>query len=107
MPEHVVCDLVDLDEAVPVAASVGDVEVVVVRCGAELYCLENVCSHEHFPLSDGEVDPLTCEIECARHGAMFDLATGEPRSLPATHAVRTFPVSVRDGKVTVSTQDAP
>ena len=55
--------------------TVGELDVVVVRCGAELYCLENVCSHEHFPLSDGEVDPLTCEIECARHGAMFDLAT--------------------------------
>ena len=32
---------------------------------------------------------------------MFDLATGEPRSLPATRAVRTFPVTVRDGTVTV------
>ena len=41
------------------APRVGGIEVVVVRCGAEIYCLENVCSHEHFPLSDGEVDPLT------------------------------------------------
>jgi 3-phenylpropionate/trans-cinnamate dioxygenase ferredoxin component len=99
--EHVVCELADLDEAVPVPFSPGDVDVVVVRCGQELFCLENVCSHERFPLSDGEVDPLVCEIECARHGAMFDLATGAPRSLPATHPVRTFPVTVRDGKVTV------
>ncbi len=95
------CELASLDEAVPVPVTVGGVDVVVVRCGSEIYCLENVCSHEHFPLSDGEVDPLTCEIECARHGAIFDLATGEPRSLPATHPVRTFPVSVHDGHVTV------
>jgi 3-phenylpropionate/trans-cinnamate dioxygenase ferredoxin subunit len=95
------CELAALDEAVPVRATVDGVEVIVVRCGGELYCLENVCSHERFPLSDGEVDPLTCEIECARHGAMFDLATGEPRSLPATHPVRTFMVSVHDGIVTV------
>ena len=53
-------------------------------------------------MSDGEVDPLTCEIECARHGAMFDLATGEPRSLPATRAVRTFAVEVLDGNVVVA-----
>jgi len=99
--EHVVCELAALDEAVPVRASVGGVEVVVVRCGGELYCLEDVCSHERFPLSDGEVDPDTCEIECARHGSMFDLATGEPRSLPATRPVRTFAVTVRDGRVTV------
>jgi 3-phenylpropionate/trans-cinnamate dioxygenase ferredoxin subunit len=98
---HVVCELASLDEAVPLRASIGDLDVVIVRCGAELYCLENVCSHEHFALSDGEVDPSTCEIECARHGAMFDLATGEPRSLPATRPVRTFPVAVHDGKVIV------
>jgi 3-phenylpropionate/trans-cinnamate dioxygenase ferredoxin component len=94
------CDLDALDEAVPVQTKLGDVNVIVVRCGAEIFCLENICSHEHFPLSDGEVDPDLCEIECARHGAMFDLATGEPRSLPATKPVRTFPVVVHDGQVT-------
>lgn len=96
-----VCKVTSLDEAVPYCASVDDLEVVVVKCGAEIYCVENVCSHENFPLSDGEVDPLNCEIECARHGSMFDLATGAPRSLPATKPVRTFPVSVRDGVVSV------
>ena len=101
MTRHSLCQLDDLDEAVPVRSKIGAVEVVVVRCGSEIFCLENVCSHEHFPLSDGEVDAGTCEIECARHGAMFDLATGEPRSLPATKAVRTFPVVLHDGQVTV------
>jgi 3-phenylpropionate/trans-cinnamate dioxygenase ferredoxin component len=98
---HDVCGIDALDEAVPLQATLDGVDVVVVRCGTDLFCVENVCSHEHFPLSDGEVDPLTCEIECARHGAMFDLATGEPRSLPATRAVRTYPVVVRDGRVEV------
>lgn len=101
MTRHSLCEVDALDEAVPVCSRVDGIDVVVVRCGAEIFCLENVCSHEHFPLSDGEVDPSTCEIECARHGAMFDLATGEPRSLPATRAVRTFPVVVHDGQVTV------
>ena len=98
---HPICELAALDEGVPLAVAVDGVAVVVVRCGAELYCVENVCSHENFPLSDGEVDVVSCEIECARHGSMFDLATGEPRSLPATRSVRTFPVAVRDGHVEV------
>ena len=101
MTRLALCELDSLDEAVPVRTTIGGVDVIVVRCGTEIYCLENVCSHEHFPLSDGELDPLSCEIECARHGAMFDLATGEPRSLPATKAVRTYPVAVHDGQVTV------
>lgn len=103
MTRHELCSLDALDAAVPYTALVDGVEVVVVRCGAELYCVENVCSHENFPLSDGEVDPVSCEIECARHGSMFDLATGEPRSLPATKPVRTFRVVVEDGIVTVQT----
>ena len=102
MTKAVVCPVASLDESVPVRASVDGVAVVVVRCGADIYCLRDECSHESFPLSDGEVDPLTCEIECARHGAMFDLATGEPRSLPATRAVRTFAVEVLDGNVVVA-----
>ena len=101
MSRHEVCALDALDEAVPYVASLDGLDVVVVRCDGELYCVENVCSHENFPLSDGEVDPFTCEIECARHGSMFDLRTGEPRSLPATKPVRTFPVSVTDGTVVV------
>lgn len=101
MTAHELCPLDALDEAVPFSAKAGDVEVVVVRCEGELFCLENVCSHENFPLADGEVDAYNCEIECARHGSMFDLATGEPRSLPATKPVRTFEVVVRDGTVVV------
>jgi 3-phenylpropionate/trans-cinnamate dioxygenase ferredoxin subunit len=104
MSRHDVCSVSSLDEAVPMCATVEGLEVVVIRCGTEIYCVENNCSHENFPLSDGEVDPLNCEIECARHGSMFDLATGEPRSLPATKPVRTFPVVVRDGVVTVEVQ---
>jgi 3-phenylpropionate/trans-cinnamate dioxygenase ferredoxin subunit len=98
---HQLCSVDSLDEAVPFCARVDGVEVVVVRCGTEIFCIENNCSHENFPLSDGEVDPLNCEIECARHGSMFDLVTGDPRSLPATKPVRTFAVSVHDGVVSV------
>ena len=100
-PRVELCELAALDEAVPVPATVGGIEVVVVRCGAEIYCLENVCSHEHFPLSDGEVDPLTCEIECARHGAMFSLKDGEPMSFPATRPVRHYDVLHEDGRLQV------
>lgn len=101
MTRHDVCGVDALDEAVPYQVTLDGVEVVLVRCGTDLFCVENNCSHEEYPLSDGEVDPLTCEIECARHGSMFDLATGEPRSLPATRAVRTYAVAVRDGRVEV------
>ena len=77
-------------------------ELVVVRIEDDLYVLDDRCSHEAFWLSDGEVDVESREIECARHGAMFDLVTGEPLSLPATQPVTRYDVTVRDGRVEVT-----
>ena len=42
-----------------------------------------------------------CEIECPRHGSTFDLRTGQPCSLPATHAVRVYEVEVAGDDVSV------
>lgn len=70
--------------------------LVVVRLFDDLYVLDDRCSHEDFSLALGEVDADQCEIECARHGAMFDLKTGEPRSFPATRPVAHYDVTRRD-----------
>ena len=60
------------------------------RCDEGLYAVIDNCSHEDYPLSEGEVIADLCEIECVRHGSTFSLVDGEPQSLPATHAVRVF-----------------
>ena len=75
--------------------------LVVVRVEEDLYVLEDRCSHEDFSLALGEVDVETREIECARHGAMFSLGDGEPRSLPATRPVATYEVRRADGRFEV------
>ena len=38
------------------------------------------------------------EIECPRHGSMFDLRTGKPCSLPATQPVAVYEVKVEGGR---------
>jgi len=60
-----------------------------------VYALEDICSHQDFPLSDGELEGT--ELECAFHGAKFDVCTGDATQLPAIKAVRTFEVEDRDG----------
>lgn len=67
--------------------------IVLARWNGEVFALEDCCSHEDFPLSEGEI--LEGEIECILHGARFDLRTGRPIRLPAVRPVRTFPVEVR------------
>jgi len=69
-------------------------EVCVVNAGTHLYAVSDVCSHEYYHLSDGEVDLEEGTIECPKHGSAFDLETGAPRSLPAVLPVRTYGVKL-------------
>jgi 3-phenylpropionate/trans-cinnamate dioxygenase ferredoxin subunit len=63
------------------------------------YALDDVCSHEDFSLSQGELWELT--IECPQHGSRFDLRTGRPSALPAVEPVATYTVSVEGDDVYV------
>ena len=81
-------------------------QVAVVRIGDELYAIGDRCSHADVSLSQGWVDADECAIECVQHGALFDLATGEPLSLPATRPVPVYDVSVVDGVVTLTLESA-
>ena len=65
----------------------------------DIYALLDRCSHQDFPLSDGELDGD--RLECIYHGAQFDVRTGRAMQLPAIRPVKTFPVEVRDDAVFV------
>ena len=77
----------------------GPLAIGVYNCGGKLYALEDRCSHDDGPLAEGPFDPDACTVECPRHGSLFDLNTGRPRTLPAYLPVDTFPVTVEDGTV--------
>jgi 3-phenylpropionate/trans-cinnamate dioxygenase ferredoxin subunit len=83
------------------AVSLGDVEVAVARDGETFYAVQDLCSHAHVALSEGEV--ADCAVECWLHGSRFDLATGAPSGPPATDPVATFAVEVRADGVYVDT----
>jgi 3-phenylpropionate/trans-cinnamate dioxygenase ferredoxin component len=75
--------------------------VGVYNCSGSLYAIEDRCSHDDGPLCEGDWDQDTCTVVCPRHGSAFELATGQPRSLPAYEPVETFPVRIEDGTVFV------
>lgn len=70
-----------------------DRAVVLFRIGSDLYAVEDVCSHDGQPLTDGPVSAAG-GVECPRHGARFDLKTGRPLCMPAVEAIRVYPVQV-------------
>jgi 3-phenylpropionate/trans-cinnamate dioxygenase ferredoxin subunit len=76
-----------------------DTPVVLANVDGTVCALKDRCSHEDYPLSDGELDGS--EIVCLYHGARFDACSGARRALPAVRPVQSFPVEVRDGDVYV------
>ncbi len=76
-----------------------DLEIGVFNCAGTIYAIEDRCSHDNGPLVEGELDQIACTIECPRHGSLFDLKTGTPKTLPAYVAVDTFPVLIEDQKI--------
>lgn len=78
---------------------VGREDIVLANVDGDLYALEDRCSHQDFPLSDGELDGS--RLTCIYHGATFDACSGRATGLPALRPVRTFPVEIRDGDVHV------
>jgi 3-phenylpropionate/trans-cinnamate dioxygenase ferredoxin component len=78
---------------------VDDIPSLLIRVGDEFFAIEDVCSHDGQPLTNGPVDH--CSIVCPRHGAKFDLRTGRPLCMPAIEPISTFEVQVRDGEIFV------
>jgi len=95
-------DVCPLDELEPGAArivEVGDRKIGVFNAGGELYAIEDRCSHDDGPLAEGLFNPERCTVECPRHGALFDLETGRPKTLPAYLPVDIFSVRDEDGTI--------
>ncbi|MBS4753931.1 non-heme iron oxygenase ferredoxin subunit [Nocardioides sp. zg-ZUI104] len=92
------CALSEIDTDEARAVTVGGVELALAKVepadgGAEVFALQDLCSHAAVPLSEGDVVDGT--VECWLHGSCFDLRTGKPANFPATEPVATFPVELR------------
>jgi 3-phenylpropionate/trans-cinnamate dioxygenase ferredoxin component len=74
-------------------------KIGVFNCEGEFHAIEDRCSHDDGPLAEGEFDQATCTVECPRHGSLFDLRTGRPKTLPAFQPVQTFPIAIEDDTV--------
>lgn len=88
-----IAELNEVPEGGRKSVVVDETPALLLHAGGAYYCLEDVCSHDGQPLTEGPLHGLA--IECPRHGARFDIATGKPLCMPATEPVRVFRVEVR------------
>ena len=92
------------DELAPGEARRFDVDghrLAVVRIADNFYAVGDRCSHANYSLSDGQVWPDDCSIECPKHYSRFNLATGEPDVFPATQPVPVYDVVIEGESVEV------
>jgi 3-phenylpropionate/trans-cinnamate dioxygenase ferredoxin subunit len=92
-----ITDLDQLPRDRGVRVTVGEHRIAMFRVQDDVYAIGDKCSHAEASLSEGEI--WDGAVECPRHGSEFDLATGEPSSLPATTPVPVYDVSIEDGVV--------
>ena len=79
----------------------GELAIGVYNLNGEFFAIEDRCSHDDGPLCEGDFDPDEGVAICPRHGAHFDVRTGEALTLPAYLPVEAFEVKVEDGVVRV------
>jgi len=92
-----IADLTELDGSDRVSVIVDDTPALLIRDNDQLFVIEDVCTHDGQPLTDGPI--VDGSIECPRHGARFDIASGAVRCMPATEPIRVFDVENRDGEI--------
>ncbi|MCG6156117.1 iron-sulfur cluster assembly protein [Rubinisphaera margarita] len=80
-----------------VSVIIDDLPALIVQLEGEYFAIEDVCTHDGQPLTDGAI--IENSIECPRHGARFDLKSGAPLCMPATQPVQTFEVDIREGVI--------
>jgi 3-phenylpropionate/trans-cinnamate dioxygenase ferredoxin subunit len=97
------CSVGEVVDDKPLAVTVGDVDVAIVRDGDDFYAIRDECSHAAIPLSEGDLDG--CLIECWLHGSTFDLRTGQPTTLPAFEPVPIYPVRVEGEELHVDVEN--
>jgi ferredoxin-NADP reductase/nitrite reductase/ring-hydroxylating ferredoxin subunit len=64
--------------------------IAVFNVGGRYHAIDETCSHEGGPLSEGTLDGRV--VTCPWHGARFDVTTGAVLSGPAPRGVATYPV---------------
>lgn len=94
-----VCSTEELPPGERMFLEVGDQSIVLLNHNGEYYAIADICTHDDGPLGEGEVEDH--QIICPRHGARFDVRTGEVLALPAIQDISAYPTRIIDGTIEI------
>jgi sulfoxide reductase heme-binding subunit YedZ len=100
-----VCAVADLEENIPLGATVSGERVAVIRYeGDKISCVSGVCQHQNGPLAEGQYK-YGC-LTCPWHGYQYKPGDGTSPE-PFTEKIPTFDVKIVDGRVLVKSKPNP
>jgi 3-phenylpropionate/trans-cinnamate dioxygenase ferredoxin subunit len=101
-----VAKMSDIPDPGSMLVEVGERLVVLIHAAGHIYALDDICTHDGGPLSEGPIDPEEKTIACPRHGAKFDIRNGAAVTMPATKPTRSHDVKVEGGEIFVRLSDS-
>jgi 3-phenylpropionate/trans-cinnamate dioxygenase ferredoxin subunit len=94
-----VCSISELSDPGKTVVHVGDRTVALFRVSGQYWATDDRCTHDAGQLVAGRLEGYT--IVCPRHGAKFDIRTGEVLSRPASVDLATHEVRIEGDDVLV------
>ena len=94
-----VCRVSDLPDPGKGVFEVRGRMIALFHVSGTFWALEDRCTHDGGPLAEGELRGYT--IVCPRHGAQFDIRTGQAKTMPAVMATPAYKVVVQGDEVFV------
>jgi nitrite reductase/ring-hydroxylating ferredoxin subunit len=93
------CDVTDVAPDKPFKVELDGEALAVFEIAGKYYVTQDHCTHGPGSLSEGYVDGE--EIECPFHLGRFSILSGEATGAPCTIPLRTWHVTVRDGRICI------
>jgi len=98
-----ICSTEDLPAGERLFIELDGEPVVIFNIAGDYYAIADVCTHDMGSLGEGEVEGF--QVICPRHGARFDVRTGDVLTLPAVKGVPSYPVRVNEGMVEIGVEE--
>lgn len=92
-----IANLTDVKPEKMFRAKVNDNFVLLANIDNEIFAIDDMCTHEDASLYNGALKGHC--VECPLHGSHFDFRTGKPDGNPATDAVKTYKVEIKENEI--------
>jgi nitrite reductase/ring-hydroxylating ferredoxin subunit len=93
------CRATDVEAGGALRVEAGGLVLAVFNVNGAFFVTDDACTHGPGSLAEGYLDGEI--VECNFHGGQFNVRTGEVVSPPCMVPVRSYPVTVEDGRVVI------